>query len=67
MENTIEETSFRFAIRIVKLYRYLSKKEHAYQLRLTNIIRTRLRGRLIGSGIIIVIDGRQPIGFLCFA
>ena len=36
-------------------------------IRLTNIIRTRLRGRLIGSGIIIVIDRRQPIGFLCFA
>ena len=32
MENTIEEKRFRFAIRIVKLYRYLSKKEHAYQL-----------------------------------
>ena len=31
---------------------------------LIDIIRTRPNGRLIGSGNILLIDGRQPIGFL---
>ena len=32
MENTVAEKSFHFAIRIVKLYRYLCKKEQEYSL-----------------------------------
>jgi hypothetical protein len=30
---------------------------------LSDIIRTRLSGRLIGAGILLFIDGHQPIGF----
>ena len=32
MENTIVDKSFAFSVRIVKLYRYLSKKEQEYVL-----------------------------------
>ena len=32
MENTIEEKSFRFAIRIVNLYKYLSRTQREYVL-----------------------------------
>ena len=32
MANTVEEKSFRFAIRIVKLYEYLTQKQKEYVL-----------------------------------
>jgi len=35
-----------------------------FLLSLTDIIRTSPSGRLIGSGNVLLIDGRQPIGFL---
>ena len=35
-----------------------------FAVSLSNIIRTRLSGRLICPGILLLIDGRQPICFL---